>query len=316
MHIVILDGGTTNPGDVSWAPLEAFGSVTVYDTTAPELITARAQDAEAVILNRIVMNRSVLDALPKLRYIGTLSTGVNTIDLTAAREKGITVCNVPLYCSETVAQQTFALLLALCNHAQKLSDAIQSCGWDSAVSMSHGTCPMFELHGKTLGILGFGNIGHAVARLGLAFGMRVLVHSRTRQPLPAGCTWVDFNALFERSDVVSLHCPLTDRTCGIVNAEALARMKPTAFLLNTARGAVVDENALAEALNAGKIAGAGLDVLSEEPPQPNHPLLTAKNCIITPHVAWASRDARLRLIGVVADNLRAFLSGHPVHVVS
>lgn len=316
MHIVILDGGTTNPGDVSWAPLEAFGSVTVYDTTAPELVTARAQDAEAVILNRIVMSRSVLDALPKLRYIGTLSTGVNTIDLTAAREKGITVCNVPLYCAETVAQQTFALLLALCNPVQKLNDAIQSGGWDSAVSMSHGTCPMFELHGKTLGILGFGNIGHAVARLGLAFGMRVLVHSRTRQPLPAGCTWVDFNALFERSDVVSLHCPLTDRTCGIVNAEALARMKPTAFLLNTARGAVIDENALAEALNAGKIAGAGLDVLSEEPPQPNHPLLTAKNCIITPHIAWASRDARLRLIGVVADNLRAFLSGHPVHVVS
>lgn len=316
MDIVVLDGGTTNPGDLSWAPLEALGRVTVYDSTPADCVVKRAQDAEALIVNRIVLNRAVLDALPKLRYIGTLATGYNTIDVRAAREKGVTVCNVPLYCVETVAQLTLALLLALCNRVEQLSAVTRSGGWNDAVEATHTTAPILELSGKTLGILGFGNIGRAVAQLGLALGMRVLVHSRTQRTLPAGCTWCGFETLFETADVVSLHCPLTDETRGIVGASVLARMKPTALLINTARGALVDENALADALNSGRLAGAGLDVMAEEPPRPDHPLLTAKNCLITPHIAWASREARLRLIDAVAGNLRAFLAGQPVNVVS
>lgn len=316
MDIVVLDGGTTNPGDLSWAPLEALGRVTVYDSTPADWVVRRAQDAEALIVNRIVLNRAVLDALPKLRYIGTLATGYNTIDVRAAREKGVTVCNVPLYCVETVAQLTLALLLALCNRVEQLSAVTRSGGWNDAVEATHTTAPILELSGKTLGILGFGNIGRAVAQLGLALGMRVLVHSRTQRALPAGCTWCGFETLFETADVVSLHCPLTDETRGIVGTSVLARMKPTALLINTARGALVDENALADALNSGRLAGAGLDVMAEEPPCPDHPLLTAKNCLITPHIAWASREARLRLIEAVAGNLRAFLAGQPVNVVS
>ncbi len=316
MDIVVLDGGTTNPGDLSWAPLEALGRVAVYDSTPADCVVKRAQDAEALIVNRIVLNRAVLDALPKLRYIGTLATGYNTIDVRAAREKGVTVCNVPLYCVETVAQLTLALLLALCNRVEQLSAVTRSGGWNDAVEATHTTAPILELSGKTLGILGFGNIGRAVAQLGLALGMRVLVHSRTQRALPAGCTWCGFETLFETADVVSLHCPLTDETRGIVGASVLARMKPTALLINTARGALVDENALADALNSGRLAGAGLDVMAEEPPRADHPLLTAKNCLITPHIAWASREARLRLIDAVAGNLRAFLAGQPVNVVS
>ncbi len=316
MNIVVLDGGTTNPGDVSWAPLEALGDVTVYGETPAANVVERAKDADAILVNRIVLSRAVLDALPKLRYIGTLATGFNTIDVRAAREKGIVVCNVPLYCVETVAQLTFALLLHLCNHVQTLSDTTRAGGWNDAIRATHTTLPILELSGKALGIVGFGHIGRTVAQLGRTLGMRVLVYSRTRRELPAGYTWCDFETLFATADVVSLHCPLNDETRGMVSADVLAHMKPTALLLNTARGALVDEIALADALNRGQIAGAGLDVMVEEPPRPDHPLLTARNCVLTPHIAWASRDARLRLIQTVANNLRAFLEGHPVNVVS
>lgn len=316
MNIVILDGGTTNPGDISWAPLEAIGHVTAYDATPAELVVERAKDADAVIMNRIVMSREVMESLPKLRFIGALATGYNTIDVNATREKGITVCNVPFYCVETVAQQAFALLLELCNHTAEISAVTRAGGWNDGIRMSHTTHSLFELYGKTLGIFGFGNIGCTVARLGLALGMRVIVNSRTKKELPAGCEWVDFETLFRTADVVSLHCPLNDGTRGIISREVLAMMKPTALLINTARGAVLDEAALADALNSGKLAGAGLDVLTDEPPRADHPLLTAKNCILTPHIAWASRDARLRLIRIVADNLQAFLDGDPVNVVS
>ncbi len=316
LNIVILDGGTTNPGDVSWAPLEAIGHVTAYDATPAELVIERAKDADAVIMNRIVMSREVMDALPKLRFIGALATGYNTIDVKAAREKGITVCNVPFYCVETVAQQAFALLLELCNHTGDISRTTLAGGWNEGIRMSYTTHSLFELYGKTLGIFGFGNIGRTVAKLGLALGMKVIVNSRTKKELPAGCTWVDFDTLFKEADVVSLHCPLNDDTRGIVSREVLASMKPTALLINTARGAVLDEAALADALNEGRIAGAGIDVMTEEPPKADHPLLSAKNCIMTPHIAWASRDARIRLIRIVAENLQAFLDGHPQNVVS
>ena len=316
LNIVILDGGTTNPGDVSWAPLEAIGHVTAYDNTPAELVIERAKDADAVIMNRIVMSRTVMEALPKLRFIGALATGFNTIDVVAAREKGITVCNVPFYCVETVAQQAFALLLELCNHTAAISAQTPTGGWNDGIRMSYTTHSLFELYGKTLGIFGFGNIGRTVAKLGLALGMKVIVNSRTKKELPDGCTWVDFETLFCEADVVSLHCPLNDATRGIVSREVLSMMKPTALLINTARGAVLDEAALADALNHDRLAGAGLDVMIDEPPKADNPLLSAKNCIITPHIAWASRDARLRLIRIVADNLQAFLNGHPQNVVS
>lgn len=297
MHIVILDGGSTNPGDVSWAPLRALGSVTVYDSTKPEEIVERAKNAEAVILNRNVISREIMQKLPKLRFIGLLATGYNTVDVKAAGELGITVCNVPLYCVETVAQQAFALLLELCNHTEKISAATRGGDWDKAETMSHSTHPLFELYGKTL-------------------GMKILVYSRTKRELPERYQWAELDALFKNADVVSLHCPLTDETRGLVNAERLNLMKPTAFLINTARGAVVDEAALAEALNSGCIAGAGLDVLVHEPPKKDDPLLAAQNCIVTPHIAWASRDARARLIETVAENLKAFRNGTPQNVVS
>ena len=316
LNIVILDGGTTNPGDISWAPLEAIGHVTAYDNTPAELVLERTKDADAIIMNRIVMSREVMDALPKLRFIGALATGFNTIDVVAAREKNITVCNVPLYCVETVAQQAFALLLELCNHTAAISDTTLAGGWNDGIRMSYTTHSLFELHGKTLGIFGFGNIGRTVAKLGLALGMKVIVNSRTKKELPEGCTWVDFDTLFQTADVVSLHCPLNDGTRGIVSREVLATMKPTALLINTARGAVIDEAALADALNSGRLAGAGLDVMIDEPPKADNPLLSAKNCILTPHIAWASRDARLRLVRIVADNLQAYLDGHPQNVVS
>ena len=314
MNIVVLDGGTTNPGDISWAPLEALGSVTVYGDTPAECLAERAKDAEAVIVNRAVLSRTVLEALPRLRYIGTLATGFNTIDVRAARERGVTVCNVPLYCAETVAQFTISLLLALCCRVERLSNMTRAGGWSDAVETAHTALPVLELTGKTLGVLGFGSIGSAVARVAAALGMRVLVHSRTRRTLPPGCTWCGFETLFAESDVVSLHCPLNDETRGIVSADVLARMKPTALLLNTARGALVDEAALADALNAGRLAG--LRRLLGEYVEPGHPLLTAKNCLITPHIAWSSREARLRLIDTVAANLRAYLAGRPVNVVS
>ena len=257
-----------------------------------------------------------MQKLPKLRFIGLLATGYNTVDVKAAGELGITVCNVPLYCVETVAQQAFALLLELCNHTEKISAATRGGDWDKAETMSHSTHPLFELYGKTLGIVGFGHIGQTVSKLGAALGMKILVYSRTKRELPERYQWAELDALFKNADVVSLHCPLTDETRGLVNAERLNLMKPTAFLINTARGAVVDEAALAEALNSGRIAGAGLDVLVHEPPKKDDPLLTAQNCIVTPHIAWASRDARARLIKTVAENLKAFRNGTPQNVVS
>lgn len=315
MKIVILDGYTANPGDLSWAPFEALGDLAAYGSTAPADIIPRAAAAEALIVNRAPLTREVLSNLPKLRFIGALATGYNTIDVAAARDLGITVCNVPFYCVETVAQQTFALLLELTNHTAALSDVTRAGGWSDGIRMSHTDHALFELSGKTLGIFGFGNIGRKVAELGAVLGMRPLVHSRTKKEMPAGMTWVDFHTLLRESDVLSLHAPLTSATTGLFDAAALVEMKPTAYLVNTSRGAVLDERALADALNAGRLAGAALDVLTEEPPKADNPLLTAKNCILTPHIAWATRDARARLVETVAENLRAFLAGQPQNVV-
>lgn len=316
MKIVVLDGKTTNPGDISWAPLEALGELTVYDETPQELISQRAAGADALILNRVRLDRQTLRQLPHLRFIGALATGYNTIDTSAASELGITVCNVPLYCVETVAQHAFALLLCLCENVHLYSQTVRSGNWEQAVSMNYGPYPLHELTGKTMGILGYGNIGKCMANLGLALGMEVLFYSRTPKEAPEGCRWASLDTLFSESDVISIHCPLTPDTQGLVGESLLSRMKPSAFLINTARGAIVDSAALAQALNEGRIAGAGIDVLEQEPPALDAPLLTAKNCIITPHIAWASREARERLVQIVAENLRQYLAGTPQNVVN
>lgn len=316
MNIVVLDGGTTNPGDLSWEPLERLGNLTVYHETPSQLVLERLQNAQAVILNRNVLGREEFSQLPQLRYVGTLATGYNTIDTQAAREFGITVCNVPHYCETSVAQHALALLLCLCNKVQRSSDLTRAGHWTQAVEESHQSLLPVELAGKTLGLVGFGSTGQRMAQLGLALGMEVLLYSRTQKPAPESCRWVDLETLFRESDVVSLHCPLTEETRGLVSRERLAMMKPTAFLINTARGAVVDESALAQALNEGRLAGAGVDVFTQEPPAPDHPLLGAKNCVLTPHVAWATREARERLIETVADNLQRYMEGKPQNVVS
>lgn len=309
MKIVILDGGTTNPGDISWEPIEKLGEVTAYDSTPEELVIERAKDAEAIIMNRIVMSRSVMEQLPKLKYIGALATGFNTIDTVAAKEMGITVCNVPFYCVETVAQLAFALLLALCNRVETHSEVTRGGGWNESIRMSHTSRPIFELYGKTLGIVGYGNIGKTVANLGRALGMKILVYSKNKKQLPDGDRQVSLQELFRDSDVISLHCALNDETRGLVDKKLLSSMKKTALIINTARGAVINEADLAEALNKGTIAGAGLDVMTKEPPEEDNPLLTAKNCIMTPHIAWASKDARARLVDIVADNLYQYTQG-------
>lgn len=316
-RIVVLDGYTLNPGDLSWDPLRALGDCEIHDRTpAPEL-QPRAKDAELLITNKAVLARDDLLHLPRLRYIGVTATGYNIVDVATATERGICVTNVPTYGTRSVAQHTFALLLELTQHAGQHSESVRRGGWANARDWCYWETPLLELEGLICGIIGYGRIGQAVARLAEAFGMRILVAVSPRaKEQPRNVAEADLDHLFSESDVVSLHCPLTPDTRHLVNAARLARMKRGAFLLNTSRGLLIDEPALAEALNGGRIAGAGLDVLSVEPPRPDHPLLAAKNCLITPHIAWATRAARERLMRVAVDNVAAFLAGRPQNVVS
>ena len=317
MNIVVLDGYTLNPGDLTWDALGLLGPCTIHDRTPPERVLERAREAEVILTNKVVLNRETILALPRLKYIGVLATGYNVVDAVAARERGIPVANVPDYGTPSVAQHTFALLLELTQRAGHHAETVREGRWFRSADFCYWDSPLVELHGLTFGIIGFGKIGQAVARLAAAFGMKVLVHSRRRPAgLPASCEWVELDSLLARSDVVSLHCPFTPETKQLINAERLARMKPTAFLLNTSRGPLLDEPAVATALNNGTIAGAGLDVLSVEPPPADNPLLTAKHCLITPHIAWASRAARGRLMEIAVENIRAFAAGTPRHVVN
>jgi len=308
MHIVILDGYTTNPGDLSWDSLRRLGKVTVYDHTEKQEIVTRAKDAGVIVMCRTPMPEEILKKLPKLRLITTLATGHNTIDIEAAKKQGVAVCNVPSYCTASVSQSVFALLLELCCHTAAYTSEVRTGNWEAAVRESHRKYSLFELAGKTFGVLGLGDIGETVARIARAFGMRVRYYSRSRKD-QAPFEYTDLDTLLRESDVLSLHCPLTDETRGIIGEEELAKMKPTALLINTARGALIDEHALSDALNTGRLAGAGLDVLTDEPPKPDCPLLSAKNCVITPHVSWASAPARTRLIDEVAKNIASFLGG-------
>ncbi|MDD4117760.1 MAG: D-2-hydroxyacid dehydrogenase [Kiritimatiellae bacterium] len=314
--LVILDAHTANPGDLSWAPLEALADCVIHDRTPPAEVPERIREADAVLLNKAVLDARSIAAAPRLRYVGILATGCNTIDLAAARERGLVVSNVPGYSTPTVAQHAFALLLELTNQAGLHSADVRHGGWSRSPDYCYWLSPQVELAGRTLGLVGLGQIGRAVARIGQAFGMRLLAHRRDMSGTPPeGVEYAPLDRLFAESDAVSLHCPLTPETQGLVNAERLARMKPTAFLINTSRGPLIVEEDLAEALHGHRLAGAAVDVLSTEPPPPDNPLLTAPNCLITPHLAWASAAARRRLIDIAAGNLRAFLEGHPVHAV-
>ena len=314
--LVILDAYATNPGDLSWAPLEALADCVIHDRTPPAEVPERIREADAVLLNKAVLDARSIAAAPRLRYVGILATGCNTIDLAAARERGLVVSNVPGYSTPTVAQHAFALLLELTNQAGLHSADVRHGGWSRSPDYCYWLSPQVELAGRTLGLVGLGQIGRAVARIGQAFGMRLLAHRRDMSGTPPeGVEYAPLDQLFAESDAVSLHCPLTPETQGLVNAERLARMKPTAFLINTSRGPLIVEEDLADALHGHRLAGAAVDVLSTEPPPPDNPLLTAPNCLITPHLAWASAAARRRLIDIAAGNLRAFLEGHPVHAV-
>ena len=316
MKIVLLDAHTANPGDVSWAPLESIAPCSIFPRTPLAETVARCAGAEIVITNKSVLNREIIESLPSLKYIGVTATGYNVVDVAAAKERGIVVTNVPGYSSPAVAQLVFALVLELTNHVGHHTQTVRDGRWVSCPDFCYWDHPIIELSGRTFGIIGYGDIGGSVARIALAFGMKVLASRREwKTPPPDGVTPVSSDEIFKSSDVISLHCPLTDATKHLVGERTLGLIKPEAFLINTGRGPLVDEAALADALNSGRIAGAGLDVLSVEPPAGGNPLLGAKNCLITPHIGWASREARIRLIDQTAANLRAFLAGNPVNVV-
>ncbi|MET3543561.1 glycerate dehydrogenase [Paenibacillus favisporus] len=318
MNIVVLDGQTLNPGDLSWDELGKLGSVTVYERTPAGLIQERIGNAEMVLTNKTPLTREVLEAAENLRYVGVLATGYNVVDIEAAAARGITVTNVPAYGTESVAQFVFALLLELCHQIGRHGDSVRSGDWAKAVDFSYTLTPQIELWGKTMGIVGYGRIGRQVARLAEAFGMRVLVSGRPGKAdgdEDSGVRRVPLEQLLAESDVVSLHCPLTAETEGLINRERLALMKPSAFLINTARGGLLQEQDVADALNEGRLAGAALDVLAAEPPAADHPLVHAPRCIITPHMAWAAVEARERLMSIAAGNVAAFLEGRPVNTV-
>jgi glycerate dehydrogenase len=316
MIIVYPDAYTINPGDLDWQPLNALGDVRLYDRTSPDELLDRIKDADAVLVNKVKLNRQTLAQVPNLRYIGVTATGYDIIDMDAAREQNIVVTNVKGYSSDSVAQLTFALLLELVLHVGRHNASVQAGDWVRSADFSYAKSPLIELAGKTLGLVGYGDIGSRVAAIGRAFGMRVLVNRRQTNELESGITLVDRKTLFTESDVVSLHLPATTETTGFVNADLLNYMKPSAFLINTSRGTLLNESDVAQALNDSKLAGAGLDVLSVEPPKADNPLLTAKNCLLTPHIAWSSYEARVRLMQAVVDNLRAFQTGEPINVVS
>ncbi len=317
MKIVVLDGYTLNPGDLSWEALELLGAVTVYDRTAPEDVVERARGAEVVLTNKVPLDGATLARLPGLRLIGVLATGYNIVDVQAARERGVVVTNIPTYGTESVSQMTFAHLLNLTQHVGHHAQTVKEGRWAASPDWCYWDFPLVELAGLTMGVLGFGRIGQASGTLAQAFGMHVIAYDPFVRVSPVpGVRIVDLDTLFGESDVLTLHTPLTPETEGLVNRHYLRMMKKTAFLINTSRGQVINEPHLAEALNAGWIAGAGLDVLSVEPPSDDSPLLTASNCYVTPHISWATRAARARLMQAAVDNVQAFLEGRLVNVVS
>lgn len=318
MKIVVLDGYTLNPGDLHWSELESLGELTVYERTSPTQFLDRCSDAEILLTNKALISAEQMNACKKLRYIGVLATGYNIVDVAAARQLGIPVTNVPGYSSYSVAQIAMALILEFCHRVQKHSDAVHDGAWSNCPDFSFSLSPLMELHGKTLGIIGFGNIGQKLADVAAAFGMKIVAYSRTKsdQSHRSNFTWMELEELYRIADFISLHCPLTPETQGLINKHSIALMKSTAILINTSRGPLIVEQDLADALKSGKIGGTGIDVLSIEPPSSDNPLLNAPNCLITPHIAWATKEARIRLMSGVVQNIKAFLNGQKVNVVN
>ena len=318
MKIVELDGYAANPGDLSWDGLRELGELTVYDRTAPEDVLERAKGAQVILTNKVVITEELMDKLPDLRYIGVLATGYNVVDIPAARKHGIIVTNIPAYSTMSVAQMVMAHLLNITNQVALHSEAVKQGEWQRNKDFSFSLTPLIELDGKTLGIVGLGNTGTATARIAQSLGMRILAYSsKSADALKEmGIEKADsYEQLFREADVLSLHCPLTEETHHLVNAERLKLMKPTAILINTGRGPLVDEAALADALNEGRIMAAGVDVLQEEPPRNGSPLINARNCYITPHIAWATKAARERLLNIAVANVKSFMEGKPQNAV-
>lgn len=319
MKIVNLDGYTTNPGDMSWDGLEKLGDLTVYDRTSPEQIIERAKGANALIINKTVITKEILEALsPELKYIGLQSTGYNVVDCESAKQLGITVCNIPSYSTNAVAQLVFAFIMQFSNQVSVHSQAVKDGEWCSCPDFCFWKTPLTELCGKTIGIIGFGAIGRKVAQIAEAFDMNVLAYAP--RPKDKGdlktVEFVDLETLLKTSDIITCHCPLTPETNNMINEKSISLMKKSAIFINTSRGPVVNEQALADALNNDMIAGAGLDVLETEPAKNDNPLLTAKNCYITPHIAWAGKETRARLLTILEENLKAYIEGRPQNVVN
>jgi glycerate dehydrogenase len=317
MKIVVLDGYALNPGDLSWDDLRKIGTVEVHDRTGEDQILDRAAGASFLLTNKTPLSAATLEKLPELRYIGVLATGYNIVDTSAARQAGVTVTNIPTYGTSSVAQFAFALLLELCHHVGLHSEAVRQGEWSRNPDWSFWKTPLIELAGKTMGVVGFGRIGRQTGAISDAMGMKVIAHDAVQVNPPGyeGFRWTSLDELIAESDVISLHCPLFADNKGMINRDRLGRMKKSAMLLNTSRGPLVVDQDLADALNEGEIAGAGLDVLSVEPPLDSNPLLSARNCIVTPHIAWATREARKRLLDLAVENVRAFVEGRTQNAV-
>lgn len=317
MKIVVLDGYAANPGDLSWEGMKVLGECTIYDRTAPEEVLERAAGAEAILTNKVIINADHMAALPELKYIGVLATGYNVVDTAAAKERGIIVTNIPSYSTASVAQMVFSHILNITQQVQHHSEEVHKGRWTNNKDFCFWDTPLMELREKKIGLVGLGNTGYTTARVAIGFGMQVYaLTSKSHFQLPPEIKKMDLDQLFSECDIISLHCPLTPDTREMVNARRLAMMKPTAILINTGRGPLINEQDLADALNSGKIYAAGVDVLSTEPPCADNPLLTAKNCYITPHIAWASTAARERLMQIMLENIKAYQDGKPVNVVN
>ena len=316
MKIVVLDGYTLNPRDLSWDELKKLGECDLWDITPPEKTIERALGADVIFTNKVIIDQNIISRLPGLKYIGVLATGYNVVDTIAAAKAGIAVTNIPAYSTDSVAQMVFSHILNFAQNVSIHAQSVSSGDWARSEHFAYWKTPQTELSGKTLGIIGFGRIGKAVARIGLAFGMRIIYQNRNPKQTHLEATQVDLDTLLSESDYVSINCPLTDENLEFINSGTIAKMKKNAFLINTGRGPLINESDLADALNQERIAGAGLDVLSSEPPKADNPLLKAKNCSITPHIAWATFEARSRLMNIAVSNLKAFIDGCPVNVVN
>jgi len=316
MKIVVLDGYTLNPGDLSWEGIQQFGDCTIYDRTPEGKTVERSAGAWAIFTNKVAFDKETIAQLPELKFIGVLATGTNVINIEAAKAAGITVTNIPAYSTNSVAQMVFSHILHFVQNVSVHAASVKNDEWTNSIDFTYRKTPQIELAGKTLGIIGFGQIGQAVAKIGLAFGMKIIFNNRSKKETSIAAKQVELDALLAESDFISINCPLTAENKGFFDKHAIDKIKPTAFVVNPGRGPLINENDLADALNNDRIAGTGLDVLSTEPPRPDNPLIHAKNCAITPHIAWATFEARSRLMKIVTENLRSFLDGKPQNVVS